>query len=64
MANEKAKLLLENATNYFERISAVQSALQLGMPMEDIEDYMDWLRLLRAEHCQMATAGSTESSGN
>ncbi|WP_158262328.1 MULTISPECIES: hypothetical protein [Pirellulaceae] len=56
MANEKAKLLLENASDYFERITAIQSALQLGMPMEDIEDYLDWLRLLRSEKCEMASS--------
>lgn len=56
MANEKAKLLLESSSNYLERISAVQAALQLGMPMEEIEEYLDWLRLLRAEQCEMAAA--------
>lgn len=61
MAYEKAKLLLENSNNYFERISAIQSALQLGMPMEDIEDYLDWLRLLRSEKCEIATAAVTSS---
>jgi len=63
MANEKAKLLLENSSDYFERISAVQSALQLGMPMEEIEDYLDWLRLLRSEKCEMAAAGSQCTPG-
>lgn len=63
MANEKAKLLLENSNDYFERISAIQAALQLGMPMEEIEDYLDWLRLLRAEKCEMAAAGSAGTPG-
>jgi len=63
MANEKAKLLLENSSDYFERISAIQSALQLGMPMEEIEDYLDWLRLLKAEKCEMAAAGSASTPG-
>ncbi|MFN3151774.1 hypothetical protein [Bremerella sp.] len=63
MANEKAKLLLENSNDYFERISAIQAALQLGMPMEEIEDYLDWLRLLRAEKCEMAAAGSASTLG-
>ncbi len=63
MANEKAKLLLESSSNYLERISAVQAALQLGMPMEEIEEYLDWLRLLRAEQCEMAAASvSTRGS--
>ena len=61
MAYEKAKLLLENSNNYFERISAIQSALQLGMPMEDIEEYLDWLRLLRSEKCEIATAATTST---
>ncbi|MHC2066812.1 hypothetical protein ACYFX5_05035 [Bremerella sp. T1] len=63
MANEKAKLLLENCNDYFERISAVQSALHLGMSMEEIEDYLDWLRLLRSENCEMAAAGSSSAPG-
>lgn len=63
MANEKAKLLLESASNYLERISAVQSAMHLGMPLEEIEEYLDWLRLLRAEHCATATAVSSSAPG-
>lgn len=58
MANEKAKLLLESSSNYIERITAVQQALQLGMPLEEIEEYLDWLRLLRSENCETATASS------
>lgn len=56
MANEKAKLLLENANDYFEKITAIQCALSLGMPMEEIEEYLDWLRLLRSEKCEMASS--------
>lgn len=63
MAYEKAKLLLENSNDYFERITAIQSALHLGMPMEEIEDYLDWLRLLRSEKCEMAAAGSASTPG-
>jgi len=59
MANEKAKLLLESANDYFERITAVQLALQSGMTMEEVEDYLDWLRLLRAENCDTAKGNSS-----
>ncbi|MGY8769432.1 MAG: hypothetical protein ACKVH8_13520 [Pirellulales bacterium] len=46
MAHEKAKLLLETSNDYIEHIAAVQTALQMGMPMEEIEEYLDWLDLI------------------
>lgn len=48
MAHEKAKLLLETSNDdYIEHIVAVQTAMQMGMPMEEIEEYLDWLDLIR-----------------
>jgi hypothetical protein len=43
MAHEIAKLLLEHAETFLDRTEAVESALFLGMPLRDIESYMDWL---------------------
>lgn len=48
MAHEIAKLLLKNANNFLERREAVKSALALGMPLDEIEAFMDWLELGRA----------------
>ncbi|MEX0793311.1 MAG: hypothetical protein WD045_09260 [Pirellulaceae bacterium] len=53
MANEKAKLLLESSSDYFDRISAVQQALRMGMSLEEIEEYLDWIKLLRNERMSL-----------
>jgi DNA-binding transcriptional MerR regulator len=50
MAHEIAKLLLEHAETFLERTEAVQSALSLGMPLNDIEDYLDWLDAVRGQN--------------
>jgi DNA-binding transcriptional MerR regulator len=47
MAHEIAKLLLEHAETFLERTEAIKSALSLGMPLADIEEYLDWLDSVR-----------------
>ena len=47
MAHEIAKLLLEQAGNFLAREEAIKSALSLGMPLRDIEEYLDWLDSIR-----------------
>jgi hypothetical protein len=47
MAHEIAKLLLEHAESFLEREEAVRSALGLGMPLNEIESYLDWLDHVR-----------------
>ena len=47
MAHEIAKLLLEHAETFLERTEAVKAALSLGMPLNQIQDYLDWLDTLR-----------------
>jgi DNA-binding transcriptional MerR regulator len=49
MAHEVAKLLLEHAGTFLERTEAIKAALNLGMPLDEIEAYLDWLDLVRAE---------------
>jgi len=48
VAHEIAKLLLEHAETFLERTEAIKSALSLGMPLNEIEDYLDWLDAVRA----------------
>jgi DNA-binding transcriptional MerR regulator len=48
MAHEVAKLLLEHAGTFLERTEAIKAALNLGMPLAEIEAYLDWLDLVRA----------------
>ena len=43
MAHKIAKLLLEQADSFLDRTEAVKTALSLGMPLYEIEQYLDWL---------------------
>lgn len=47
MAHEIAKLLLEHARTFPERGEAIKSAMALGMPLKEIEDYLDWLDFMQ-----------------
>ena len=48
MAHAIAKLLLEQAGTLLERTEAIRTALSLGMPLREIEEYLDWLDNLRS----------------
>ena len=47
MSHEIAKLLLEHAETFLERTEAIKTAISLGMPLSEIEDYLDWLDSMR-----------------
>jgi hypothetical protein len=47
MAHEVAKLLLEHAGTFLERTEAIKAASSLGMPLREIEEYLDWLDATR-----------------
>lgn len=47
--HEIAKLILEHAETLCEREDAVRHALFLGMPLNEIEVYLDWLEIMRKE---------------
>lgn len=49
MAHEIAKLLLEHAGTALERGKAIQTAVQLGMPLSEVDEYLEWLSLLRGK---------------
>lgn len=49
MAHEIAKLVLEHAESFLERSQAVKTALSMGMPLNEIEEYLDWLAMVRAQ---------------
>ncbi|MBN2475899.1 MAG: hypothetical protein JXB62_14905 [Pirellulales bacterium] len=46
MAHEIAKLMLEHSSTFLERAEAVETAVSLGMPLHEIEQYLDWLEML------------------
>ena len=65
MAHEIAKLLLKHAGSFLERTEAVRSATSLGMPLNEVEDYLDWVasnpsRPLPALRC-LAFCGQSNS---
>jgi DNA-binding transcriptional MerR regulator len=47
MGHEIAKLLLDHAGTFLERAEAIETALSLGMPLHEIEEYLDWLDMAR-----------------
>ena len=47
MAHEIAKLILEQAELGTDRVVAIRTALELKMPIHEIEEYLDWLDLIR-----------------
>ena len=47
MAHEVAKLMLEHAGTFVERTEAIKVALSMGMPLNEIEEYLDWLDSMR-----------------
>lgn len=47
MAHEIAKLLLEHAGTFLERSEAIKTAMDMGMPLAEIERYLDWLDATR-----------------
>ena len=49
MAHEIAKLLLEHAETVLDRQKAIKTAIGLGMPLHEIESYLDWLDLVRSQ---------------
>jgi DNA-binding transcriptional MerR regulator len=49
VAHEVAKLILEHAGTFVERTEAIKVAMNLGMPLDEIEEYLDWLDAIRAK---------------
>ena len=50
MVHEIAKLILEHAHTPDERDEAIERAVYLGMALADIEEYLDWLDMIRSQH--------------
>jgi DNA-binding transcriptional MerR regulator len=47
MAHEAARHLLEQALTRAEREEAIRKAMQLGMPLHEIQEFLDWLDAIR-----------------
>jgi hypothetical protein len=60
VSHNEAKLLLAQAETYGDRRNAVASALTSGMPLHEIEEFLDWVDAVRAKQ-QVATVPGSES---
>lgn len=47
MSHKNAKLLLQRADTLLQRSEATKTAFRLGMPLNEIEEYLDWLEMMR-----------------
>ena len=63
MAHEIAKLILEHAETFLERTEAIKSALSLGMPLNEIQVYLDWLDSVRNQDQPVKTRKPRPDSG-
>ena len=50
MSHDDAKRLLRQAATFDQRVEAVRKAFELGMPLWDIEEFLDWIDRLPAGH--------------
>jgi DNA-binding transcriptional MerR regulator len=58
VAHKIAKLMLEHAGTFLERTEAIRVALSLGMPLREIEEYLDWLDTTRGPLRDSSDGGS------
>ena len=64
MVHRIAKLLLEQAGTSIERTQAIAVAISLGMPLNEIEECLDWLdatRPLPEDHSPPSTDNDTDA---
>ena len=56
MAHKIAKLILEHAGTFVDRAKAVETAMSMGMPLSEIEEYLDWVEMVKANESTAAPA--------
>ena len=49
MAHQIAKLLLEHADTFLKRTEAIETAMSLGMPLHEMEEYLDWVDTVKSQ---------------
>ena len=62
MAHEIEKLLLEHSESFHDREAAVATALKLGLPLNEVEAYFDWLNMLHGPHAHRKPQTASRSS--
>jgi len=61
MAHRVAKHILERAKTPEARVEPVQTALQMGMPLNEIEEYLDWLDMMQGDDDQPDAPSDSDS---
>ena len=59
MPHEIAKLILDHAGTFVDRTEAIETALYLGVPLRQIEEYLDWLDMIRSQADEQAKGRET-----
>jgi DNA-binding transcriptional MerR regulator len=62
MAHEIAKLILEHAESIADRKTAIQKAMEIGMPFSEIEEYLDWIDARDSKDAVSPKPSSEESA--
>jgi hypothetical protein len=62
MAYRIAKLMLEHAGTFLARAEAVRVALSLGMPLDQVQEYLDWLDATRGPPLDDSAAAEPTSN--
>ena len=47
MAHDVARFFWEHAERFIDRQQAVREAIEHGIPLSEIEEYLDWLELVK-----------------
>jgi DNA-binding transcriptional MerR regulator len=61
MSQQKAKQLLNGARTLIERENAIQSAINLGMPIHEIQEYLDWLEMQESAKTESLVVGKSDA---
>jgi hypothetical protein len=48
MVQKDAKLILQRADTFADRVKAIETAVSMGMPLSEIEECLDWLERVKA----------------
>ena len=59
MSYKIAKLILEHAGTFVERQEAIRTAMNMGMPLHEIEAYLDWLDIIQVREEPQAKDNDT-----
>ncbi len=62
MAHKIAKLMLEGASTFLDRTKAVETAFSMGMPLAEIEEYLDWIDMVKSDRKRGSAEDSAEDS--